>query len=261
MAMIFLTICANAFVPALQRVPTRLQSTAVSIDGLPMNYSDPDMRLPPPRAMDMSDKDVLADLERIEKLSVSELKSEFDDMFLPYDESMGDRVLKLMLLEANFHKREAAKRFIPQENASRFEVMTYQHPELEAIWKGFIKEGDLNRANAFMEFVEDKENAGDRYATYPMYQEVFKMAEDIMNKPVFTSSKVEFAGMPLGMNDAGIKSMFSPFGSVKDVTITSTTDSVSGTAEFETVEAAMAAIKQYNGQELGLGVTVSLKMI
>lgn len=256
--MIFL---AYAFAPLQRVATTRLYSTAVSVDGLPMNYSDPDMRLPPPRAMDMSDKDVLADLERIEKLTASELKSEFDDMFLPYDESMGDRVLKLMLLEANFHKREAAKRFIPQENASRFEVMTYEHPELEAIWKGFIKEGDLNRANAFMEFVEDKENAADRYAKYPMYQEVFKMAEDIMNKPVFKSSKVEFAGMPLGIDDNGIKSMFSPFGDVKDVVITATTDSVSGTAEFDSPDAALAAIKQYNGQELGLGVTISLKMI
>lgn len=144
--------------------------------------------------------------------------------------------------------------------ASAYEVLIYEKPAIKTYVDGLYNKGDINGANAFMEYVNDKSAATQRYGKEKTYQEVFKIADEMMAAPAFTSAKLLFGGFPM-MGEDALRGQMESVGAVKSFVVTEEdpVDGMKGTVEFEEEDSAKTAVEKWDGADMGNEVTLTLK--
>merc|ERR1711924_430448 len=91
-----------------------------------------------------------------------------------------------------------------------------------------------NGANIFMEYINDPQQAQNRYGKEADYQAVFAKADELMAAPAFTSAKLAYSGFPM-MGEDGLRGQMESIGAVKAFSVTEEdpVTGMTGTVEFE----------------------------
>lgn len=215
--------------------------------------------------LDMSDPAVVTEYNKIKDLTEDSVKYELKDLGIPFNPAAGDMDLKLMLMEARVRLATPTKKEAPGKGATPFEKLIFEKPAVKKAWEAYLDAGDINAANAFVEYVNTPEVAQKRYGDNQIYRDVFDAVERLVKAPAFTSNKLSFDGFPPGMGEDMVKVSFKEFGEITAFTSKGADDpiaeSCSGTIEFDSVDAAKAAVAKWDGVDMGLGKKLELKYL
>ena len=160
-------------------------------------------------------------------------------------------------------KKPASK---PTSYGSDFEKALYERPAFKALYERFKNARLQNEINLCIEYLNDPRRAKERYGGTAKYDETVKEIEEALAakvEQVVKSGRLFFSGFPSNMGESGVKMTLETFGGLKDFTCEESEDgmSLTGRAEFETTEAAKAAIEKYDGVDMGLGTTLELQAL
>mmetsp|Transcript_12321 Transcript_12321/g.18491 ORF Transcript_12321/g.18491 Transcript_12321/m.18491 type:complete len:271 (+) Transcript_12321:74-886(+) len=216
--------------------------------------------------IDLDSPEVAKEYEKVKELSIYTVKKELDDLGIPYDVAMMSEMdMKLRLMEARVRLSAPPKqkRKAPGPNASKYEKLIYENPAVKKFVDELMEIGDINRANAFTEYIDNEKVARQRYGNSQLYLDIFDKAEELKNAPAFTSRKLEFKGFPSAMGEDMIKISLEEFGTLKafSVKIDDTSPECSGVVEYESQESADSAVAKWDGADMGMGSKLSLEYV
>ena len=145
-------------------------------------------------------------------------------------------------------------------NASPYEKIIFEKPAIKSYVDRLYNKGDINGANAFMEYVNDRPGAEMRYGKEDVYKAVFAVAEEMMAAPSFTSAKLSFAGFPM-MGEDALRGQMESVGAVVTFSIDEEDPVLGckGKVEFEEEASAVTAVDKWDGADMGNEVALSLK--
>merc|ERR1712226_1567650 len=107
-----------------------------------------------------------------------------------------------------------------------------------------------------VEYFDDRETAIKRFTVG--YGDFLKEIDEACK---VESCKIMYSGFPAMMDGPTLQKSFEEFGPVKEFSLDPViTDTLSGFVVFETLDRAKAAVKQYDGVDMGMGKNLSLKM-
>ena len=172
---------------------------------------------------------------------------------------MDDMTIKLRLMEARI-VMAAPPAAGPAANASPYEKLVFEKPAIKAYVDRLYNKGDINGANIFMEYINDPQQAQNRYGKEADYQAVFAKADELMAAPAFTSAKLAYSGFPM-MGEDGLRGQMESIGAVKAFSVTEEdpVTGMTGTVEFEAEADAKTAVEKWDGADMGNDVMLSLK--
>jgi hypothetical protein len=180
-------------------------------------------------------------------------------MGIPHSADMDDMTIKLRLMEARIVMAAPAAAG-PAANASPYEKLVFEKPAIKAYVDRLYNKGDINGANIFMEYINDPQQAQNRYGKEADYQAVFAKADELMAAPAFTSAKLAYSGFPM-MGEDGLRGQMESIGAVKAFSVTEEdpVTGMTGTVEFEAEADAKTAVEKWDGADMGNDVMLSLK--
>ena len=211
--------------------------------------------------IDPTSPEMMAEFEKLKDVSMADINAELEMMGIPTTPDMDDMSVKLRLMEARIimGAPDAAG---PPAGASAYEVLIYEKPEIKTYVDGLYNKGDINGANAFMEYVNDRPGAEMRYGKEDVYKAVFAVAEEMMAAPSFTSAKLSFAGFPM-MGEDALRGQMESVGAVVTFSIDEEDPVLGckGKVEFEEEASAVTAVDKWDGADMGNEVTLTLKYL
>ena len=211
--------------------------------------------------IDPTSPEMMAEFEKLKDVSMADISAELEMMGIPTTPDMDDMSVKLRLMEARIimGAPDAAG---PPAGASAYEVLIYEKPEIKTYVDGLYNKGDINGANAFMEYVNDRPGAEMRYGKEDVYKAVFAVAEEMMAAPSFTSAKLSFAGFPM-MGEDALRGQMESVGAVVTFSIDEEDPVLGckGKVEFEEEASAVTAVDKWDGADMGNEVTLTLKYL
>jgi len=198
-------------------------------------------------------------------MAFDEVETELGNLGIPAPPTMNDFDIRMMLVEVRMRSKgtlpgtQKKKREKKASYENKFEEALHTKPGIEAMYDDFREKADNNSLNAMIDFINDKELATTRYGTN--YQGVFDaVSEALVAKKEVTSPKLEFSGFPANMGEAALKMTFGALGDVINLTCQTDEDglTLSGSIEFEGIDAAAACFKQYEGMDMGMGSKIEI---
>ena len=153
-----------------------------------------------------------AEFEKLKDASRGFVEKELELMGIPYSADMDDMTIKLRLMEARIVMAAPAAAG-PAANASPYEKLVFEKPAIKAYVDRLYNKGDINGANIFMEYINDPQQAKNRYGKEADYQAVFAKADELMAAPAFTSAKLAYSGFPM-MGEDGLRGQMESIGAV-----------------------------------------------
>ena len=216
--------------------------------------------------LDMKDLEVAQEYESVMALRPDEVTSELELSGIPPPPTMNDFDLRSMLVEMRLRKsgkvgqkKEMKK---PPASATAFEKALYEKPRFRELYEDFQKSRQQNEYNLCIEYLNDPVKAEQLYGGNDRYvTTVAKIKAALSAKKEVTSGKITFSGFPANMGEAGLRMTLEAFGDLKSLSTKESDDgmTVSGRAEFKGgAEAAKAAIKKWDGVDMGLGNALEL---
>ena len=182
-----------------------------------------------------------------------------------------DFELRSLLVEFRMIKagKGATKKKPPPKPASfgsEFEKALYEKPAFKALYEQMKAARLQNEINLIIEYMNNPRNAKVRYGGTAKYDETVAQIEAALKakvEQVIKSGRLFFSGFPSNMGEGAVKMTLEGFGKLKDFTCEESEDgmTLTGRAEFETKEAAEAAIKKYDGVDMGLGTKLELQAL
>merc|ERR1712232_1306263 len=105
--------------------------------------------------------------------------------------------------------------------------------------------------------------------TKPKFKELYNICKDqgdlnsLNAKKVVTSPTIKFSGFPANMGEMGCKMTLEALGEISNFECEEddTFPVLKGTVTFAEIESAKAAVKQYNGMDMGLGSKLELESV
>ena len=209
--------------------------------------------------LDPSSPQMQAEFEKLKDASRGFVEKELELMGIPYSADMDDMTIKLRLMEARIVMAAPAAAG-PATNASPYEKLVFEKPAIKAYVDRLYNKGDINGANIFMEYINDPQQAKNRYGKEAAYQAVFAKADELMAAPAFTSAKLAYSGFPM-MGEDGLRGQMESIGAVKAFSVTEEdpVTGMTGTVEFEAEADAKTAVEKWDGADMGNDVMLSLK--
>jgi len=209
--------------------------------------------------IDPTSPQMQVEFEKLKGVTREEVEEELNLLGIPATPDMDDMTAKLRLMEARiiFAAPAAAG---PAANASPYEKLISEKPSVKTYVDGLFNKGDINGANVFMEYVNDKAGAQARYGKEQIYQDVFAKAEEMISAPAFTSAKLLYGGFPM-MGEDALRGQMESIGAVKAFSVTEE-DPVTGmvgVVEFEDESSAVTAVEKWDGADMGNEVMLTLK--
>ena len=141
----------------------------------------------------------------------------------------------------------------PASFGSEFEKALYEKPAFKALYEQMKAARLQNEINLIIEYMNNPRNAKVRYGGTAKYDETVAQIEAALTakvEQVIKSGRLFFSGFPSNMGEGAVKMTLEGFGKT-----------LTGRAEFETKEAAEAAIKKYDGVDMGLGTKLELQAL
>jgi hypothetical protein len=211
--------------------------------------------------IDPTSPEMMAEFEKLKDVSMADINAELEMMGIPTTPDMDDMSVKLRLMEARIIMGAPAAAG-PPAGASAYEFLIYEKPEIKTYVDGLYNKGDINGANAFMEYVNDRPGAEMRYGKEDVYKAVFAVAEEMMAAPSFTSAKLSFAGFPM-MGEDALRGQMESVGAVVTFSIDEEDPVLGckGKVEFEEEASAVTAVDKWDGADMGNEVTLTLKYL
>lgn len=211
-------------------------------------------------AVDYNDPKVGEEFAKVQMLSFDEVEEELMKSGVTVPPAMNEVDVQLMLVEmrlmGQIGPKDKGKR--PEKFSSKFEEALWTKPAFEKFFNE-VKEIDVNHLNVVSEYVNDPEGAMLRYKDG--YELIMMRTEQVLNAPLpVDSPTIKFSGFPSTMGEAGCKMTLEAVGPVTDFECTESDDApiLVGTVTFEDLEDAKKAVAQYNGMDMGMGMSVEL---
>eukprot|EP00934_Nitzschia_sp_Nitz4_P000065 Nitzschia sp. Nitz4//scaffold35_size145790//83973//84755//NITZ4_003033-RA/size145790-processed-gene-0.93-mRNA-1//-1//CDS//3329549133//65//frame0 len=206
-------------------------------------------------ALDLSDPDVAAEVERVAALSMDSVESELLDLRIPPDEDFTEQELRDILAESRLRLSGALangsqeiKNTIPTKFTSKFQETYHTNTIFRKLYQIVERERDTNSMNVMMEYLNNPELAKDRYGEeYKKWLgqiDSALKAKSVLSKPV-----LEFSGFPLGMGCEGLRDILESAGTIVDLKCRedNANQVLFGRVTFETLDEAQACMETYNG--------------
>jgi len=150
----------------------------------------------------------------------------------------------------------------PGPDASPYEKLLWEKPFIRQYEDELWRTGDTQSVNVFREYINTKEKAISRYGGAPQHEKIFAKAQEFIDMPAFTSKKLAFGGFPAMLGADAVKAELAKFGELAKFQVTKTDDvEIIGIVEFETQEGADAAVKKWDGADMGMDTTLSLSYL
>ena len=147
------------------------------------------------------------------KNTPSKTPSKMQDRFIPNRAAMDMTVSHFELTNHDLDPEN------PAANASPYEKLVFEKPAIKAYVDRLYNKGDINGANIFMEYINDPQQAQNRYGKEADYQAVFAKADELMAAPAFTSAKLAYSGFPM-MGEDGLRGQMEYIGAVNAFSLT-----------------------------------------
>lgn len=220
-------------------------------------------------ALDYKDPDVAAEFTKCQSMDTEAVEEELAASGIPVPPTMNDMDMRMMLVEMRMRKAGkmgASKPEMkkPGPNANDFEKALYDKPVFRELFEEWQQMRNTNAMNLAAEYINNPRRAKERYGGTAKYEETVAMIEHALSakkEKVATSGRLTYSGFPANMGEAGVKMTLGAFGELKEFTFNENDDGMtcSGTAEFEDVDTAKAAIEKYDGMDMGLGNAITLE--
>jgi len=218
-------------------------------------------------ALDYNDPQVAEEFTKVQTLTLEECEEEITGNGIPVPPTMNDMDVRLMLVELRMQLSGSSAvkedvETIPDSFSSKFEEALYTKPGFKELYNLMKENGDHNSMNVASEYLNDPELARKRYGE--TYKSTLQMIDVALKqeKPVKTPN-VAFSGFPANMGEMGCKMTLEALGEVVDFECEESDDFpiLTGKVSFADIETAKAAIKQYNGMDMGMGTKLEMKSI
>jgi len=212
-------------------------------------------------AIDYTDPVVAEEYASCQSLTFEEVEEELIKSGIRVPPTMNDMEAKLMLVETRLRNSgkigdgEEKKR--PAKFSSPWEEAMWTKPAFANLYNIIKDKGDLNSMNVCTEYLNMKDVALDRYGKD--YASLISQIESSLSaKLAVTSKTIRFSGFPANMGEAGCKMTLEAVGAISDFTCTASDDSpiLTGTVTFDDLDSAKAAVKQYDGMDMGMGTVL-----
>jgi len=232
------------------------------------------LRVPSARmALDYKDPVVAEEFATVQTLSMDEVEDELAESGVggSVTAAMNEIDIRLMLCEMRLRKagkvgsakKEAAR---PSSFGSEFERMLFEKPAFKELYQKWQKENNVNAVNLATEYLNNRKRCKERYGGTDRFEKTCAEIEEALNAKVVQvvkSARLIFSGFPSGMGEAGVRMTLEGFGALVDFSVEESDDAMTltGRAEFETIDQAKAAIEKYDGVDMGLGTTLELQAL
>ena len=258
-----LTAVTNAWIPTT--APSFLQSTVAGRRSTARTTARTTTALP--MALDYNNPLVAEEFNKVQPLTFEEVEEELKEKGIPVSQAMNEMDVKLMLVEVrlrfsgklNDNNKQKKK---PSKFSSKFEEAMWTKPVFEEFYNELKRKDDHNAMNVVAEYLNDKEVALKRYGKD--YKAVLRQAEQALTAPPpVKSPKLKFSGFPANMGEAGCKMTLESLGTVLEFDCQQDEDFpvLKGTVTYEDIESAKKAVAQYNGMDMGVGVSLELTSV
>jgi hypothetical protein len=217
-------------------------------------------------AIDYNDPVVAEEFALVQPMEFSDVEEELNSKGITVPASMNEMDVKLMLVEVRLRfsgklgNQEQPKQ--PAKFSSKFEELMWTKPAFKAFYTELKVKGDHNAQNVVAEYVNDKKLALQRYGKD--YKPLIRRTEEALNAsaPV-TSPTLSFSGFPANMGEAGCKMTLEAIGEVVEFECKEDDDFpvLKGKVTFADIEAAKAAVKQYDGMDMGMGTKLEMSSV
>lgn len=222
--------------------------------------------------LDYNNPDVAAEFADCQAMDTEQVEDELGASGVVPPPTMNDMDMRMMLVEMRLRKagklgsQKATATKKPPAGANAFEMALYEKPAFKELYERYKQTRDTNAANLATEHLIDARRAKERYGGTAKYDETIAEIEAALNAKVeqkVSSGKVAYAGFPANMGEGGVRMTLATFGDIVDLTFAENDDGTTcaGQVEFETVDAAKAAIDKYDGVDMGLGTTLELRAL
>jgi len=215
-------------------------------------------------AIDYTDPIVAAEYASVQSFTLEEVEEELIKSGIRVPPTMNDMEAKLMLVEMRLLNSgkigEGKEEKRPDKFSSAFEEAMWTKPAFKAFYNIIKDKGDLNSMNVVAEYLNTKDIAIQRYGKD--YASLMAQIDGAMKAPTPVNSKtIQFSGFPANMGEAGCKMTLEAVGEIADFACTASEDSpiLTGTVTFTDLESAKAAVKQYDGMDMGMGTILEFK--
>jgi len=221
-----------------------------------------------PMAIDYNDPAVMEEFNTIQTMEYDDVVAELAQSGVRAPADMGDMDVKLMLVELRTVMKSgggsdgSSAETPPSSYGSTFEEYLWTKPFFKELYDKLKDEGDHNKMNVAAEFCNEGEDAKSRY--YGAYGQLIDDIEAaLVAKPEVTTPKVRFSGFPANMGEMGLKMTLEAVGEIEDMACSESDDGITlvGEVTFGSVEAAKAAIEQYDGMDMGMGDALRMDSI
>lgn len=218
-------------------------------------------------ALNYNDPVVAEEFAKTQTMTLEECESEISKMGIPVPKTMNEMDVKLMLVELRMrmngtYSGEKKEEVIPDSFSSKFEEALYTKPQFKKLYNLFKENGDHNAMNVASEYVNNPELGRKRYGND--YASTLTQIDKALTAVIpVTSPSVSFSGFPANMGEAGCRMTLEALGEIVDFECAPSDDFpiLTGTVTFGDIETAKAAIKQYNGMDMGMGTKLEVKSI
>jgi len=214
-------------------------------------------------AIDYNDPVVAEEFAMVQGMSWDEVEEELNEAGIPAPPSMTDMDLKLMLVEMRLRlagKLEGDKpKQRPATFKSAFEEAIWTKPVFAEFYKKYEDLSDHNSMNVVKEFMNEPDVAKMRYAQ--SYSALLEELDYALNAPPpVNSPTLVFSGFPSNMGEAAVKMTLEALGAISELECEEDSDFpvLRGRVTFEDIEAAKAAVAQYNGMDMGMGTLLEM---
>jgi len=222
-------------------------------------------------ALDYNDPIVGAEFVKVQSMTFEECEEECLNSGVVIPQTMNEMDAKLMLVElrmrlnGSFEKSEdlvEKKKEMPASFSSKFEEALWTKPSFKELYDVMKERGDMNSMNVAAEYVNDPAMARTRYKD--SYGSTLDQIDKALTTELpVTSPTVKFSGFPANMGEAGCKMTLEALGDIEEFTCTESEDFpvLQGQVTFGDIDTAKAAIKQYNGMDMGMGSKLELTSV
>ena len=217
-------------------------------------------------AIDYNDPVVAEEFAQVQPMDFEDVEKELSEKGIPVPPSMNEMDVKLMLVEMRLRfsgklKGQTEKKR-PDKFSSKFEEAMWTKPAFEEFYNTLKAKDDHNALNVVAEYVNNKEQAMQRYGKD--YKGLIRQAEEALNAPPpVKSASLTFSGFPANMGEDACKMTLESLGTIVEFECSQDEDFpiLRGKVTFDDIESARKAVEQYNGMDMGMGTALEVVSI
>eukprot|EP00566_Odontella_aurita_P021504 CAMPEP_0113548848 /NCGR_PEP_ID=MMETSP0015_2-20120614/13112_1 /TAXON_ID=2838 /ORGANISM="Odontella" /LENGTH=219 /DNA_ID=CAMNT_0000449505 /DNA_START=264 /DNA_END=923 /DNA_ORIENTATION=- /assembly_acc=CAM_ASM_000160 len=210
-------------------------------------------------ALDYNNPAVAEEFTAVQALSYEDVQEELLQSGVTAPPTMTEMDIKLMLVELRMRLSgsmpgSAPKKEKPKTFSSKFEEAVWTKPAFEEFYNDVKSDGDHNKVNVVVEYVNNPDIATQRYGKD--YKRLLRDTEAALTAPPpVKTPTLSFSGFPANMGESACKMTLEAVGGIVDFECTESEDFpiLVGKVTFEDIDTARKAVEQYNGMDMGMG--------